>query len=198
MQGKTPHWAPGPQDHFDPGEEMPGAPPPDARTRDEACRNARVTIHRLVAEQARAERRARLPDLAAAPPSPGALKHGELAAGLRPAFDTAPPRPLRRWRLRPMHAVVAVLAVLMVVEPWFLPAVLLVGFWLAVVAYVAFGREIVADLLGQLQRWLQRRAPWLAGKLAAAFARVRRGVARDGLDDDPPPFDRRRAGGRRR
>lgn len=76
------------------GKELPGAPPPDARTADEACENAEKLIRSLVIEQRREETARRLPPLARPNEAGGAPATGRAGhAAHRPtrAPDSAAP-----------------------------------------------------------------------------------------------------------
>lgn len=206
------------------GEELPGAPPPDASSPELAERNAETFVRQMIVVQKREENQKRLPPLAPATPaepdrtadaglagpsraarvhaapdhaaaSPAAAASGSprrrLLSGLRLALPRGAARDvgrragllagLRRYRPKRGHAILAALALVMVLRPLLLPLVILLTFWVGVIAYLTVGPDRWSEIIaGGFRRYSERnpeRAERLRRKADAVAVRI------DGLLD---------------
>jgi len=123
-----------------------------------------------------------------------------------------------RYRPKRKHLIWAALAVIMIVRPWLIPAILLATFWIGLIAYLTLGHDRIADGLSAFWAKLKERRPELAERLrqrADTFALKfdalldrlperwadklalpdlsQPGPGQTTLDDLPDPFDKLRA-----
>ena len=159
------------------GQELPGAPPPDA---DE---NVDLLVRSLVVEQKREESPKRLPPLAPPDPAPQAAKEVDGAPRdpaprrpgkgrpmrLRPTLRRLPrprlPAALRGVRPKRRHLAFAALALVILLWPLLIPGVLFVAFWLGLIAYLTLGPERCAEIAAGLWARFEARAPRRAERL---------------------------------
>lgn len=253
------------------GQELPGAPPPDASSPEVAERNAETFVRQMIVVQKREENQKRLPplspaepsraDAAAAPARTRSMRTAPLEVDAvsedDPLLDAAiadlvvesedlaenPDRPRRRllptfswprllsrpegrapvgatpraltgYRPTRKHVILAVLALIMVLRPLLIPLVVLVTFWVVLIAYLTVGPDRWTEIIaGAFQRYAARKpekAERLRLKADAVAIRIDRLLDwlpdswadrlslpdfsqpfdQAGADERPDPFDR--------
>ncbi|SLN41724.1 hypothetical protein PEL8287_02099 [Roseovarius litorisediminis] len=167
------------------GREFSGHPPVDAQSPEIAEQTADRLIRRIMVEQKREVSHKSLPDLIpdisddVLEPAPKKVRHPRRTNPhiakvqkklVIPVLSRLSPSRGLIWLSDKVvnytptrkHSIIAVLALIMVLRPWFLPVFLFVSFWVILISYFSLGPDRVAELLVGLWQRIDRRNPKLA------------------------------------